>query len=176
MGRVQVRVWLLVSVGSCIGGDNASSHPQDTNYYGTSHFPCCITNFPQGWPKFAQSTILWRPDPAAIVVASLVPVVATVRQAGNATVAVDSAYPFGDTAKIAVTADGAVTVAVRIPGWATAATVDGKPAANGTLVSIRCAAGSTTIAVDLAPTVRVERGWGNTVERSPPADAVAASS
>ena len=132
-----------------------------------------MTNFPQGWPKFAQSTVLWRPAPAAIVVASLVPLTATVRQAGNATVRVDSGYPFGDTATITVAAPAAVTVAVRIPGWATAATVDGKPAANGTLVSTLCSAGSTTIAVDLAPRVRVERGWGNTVERSPPADAVA---
>jgi hypothetical protein len=31
------------------------------NYFGTSHFPCCITNFPQGWPKFAQSAVLWEP-------------------------------------------------------------------------------------------------------------------
>ena len=30
------------------GGPAAFSEIQTTNYYGVSHFPCCITNFPQG--------------------------------------------------------------------------------------------------------------------------------
>jgi hypothetical protein len=30
------------------GGPGAFSEIQKTNYYGVSHFPCCITNFPQG--------------------------------------------------------------------------------------------------------------------------------
>lgn len=30
------------------GGPAAFSEIQNTNYYGVSHFPCCITNFPQG--------------------------------------------------------------------------------------------------------------------------------
>lgn len=61
---------------------------------------------------------------------------------------------------------------LRIPRWATRATVGGKPAANGTLFSVACAAGSTAIAVDFAPIVVVERGWGDTLSK-PPADAVA---
>jgi hypothetical protein len=47
---------------------------------------------------------------------------------------------------------------VRIPGWATKATVNGKPAANGTLVSIPCAGGAsadatatTSIKIELNP-------------------------
>lgn len=35
-----------------------SGEDQVANYYGVSHFPCCITNFPQGWPKFAMHAIL----------------------------------------------------------------------------------------------------------------------
>ena len=30
------------------GGPAAFSEIQNTNFFGTSHFPCCITNFPQG--------------------------------------------------------------------------------------------------------------------------------
>ena len=51
---------------------------------------------------------------------------------------------------------------MRIPGWAVKATVDGKAAQNGTLVATDCAAGQvTTIEVDFAPAVVVERGWGS---------------
>ena len=35
-----------------------------------------------GWPKFTQSAVLWQPSTKAIVVASLLPVNATVAQAG----------------------------------------------------------------------------------------------
>ena len=152
-------------------GPSAFEEIQDVQYLGTSHFPCCITNFPQGWPKFAQSVVLSEraaggglttSAEAAVIVASLVPFKANVA-AARASVAVDSAYPFGDQATITVTADAAagVVVKVRIPRWATKATVDGKPAANGTLVAVRCAQGKTTIAVDLKPEVVVEEGWGS---------------
>jgi hypothetical protein len=70
-------------------GENPSYECQTTNYYGVSHFPCCITNFPQGWPKFAMGAFVIEPagsqDVAAVggatadavVVASLVPATAT---------------------------------------------------------------------------------------------------
>ena len=32
------------------GGPAPFSEIETTNYFGTSHFPCCITNFPQGDP------------------------------------------------------------------------------------------------------------------------------
>ena len=74
--------------------DTPSGEDQTANYYGISHFPCCITNFPQGWPKFAQSAVLADvlSRPPAVVLASLVPLVATVA-AARATVVVDSHYP-----------------------------------------------------------------------------------
>ena len=129
--------------------------------------------FPQGWPKFAQSVVLAEPaaNPPAIVIASLVSFNATVAAAA-ASVAVDSAYPFGDTATITVTANKPTTLKVRIPGWASHATVDGKPAPNGTLVAVPCLVGKTTVVVDLKPKVRVERGWGDKLA-TPAANSVA---
>eukprot|EP01052_Picozoa_sp_SAG31_P013353 SAG31_NODE_801_length_12013_cov_23.812070_14_plen_115_part_00 len=103
-----------------------------------------------GWPKFAMHAfVLAKPD--VVVVASLVPASATLPDwlAGSFARGMDSgvsnksnkietvsSYPFGDNATITVTAAKAITVLVRIPGWASAATVDGKKAANGTLVAV----------------------------------------
>eukprot|EP00966_Prymnesium_polylepis_P282758 6533429-Prymnesium_polylepis.2 len=164
----------------------APSEVCDRNFYGVSHFPCCITNFPQGaptqlcsmpvrgapcaargvvrsllphrarqksdgsterapslppfrvcfcslagWPKFAQSAVLAdvRSDPPAVVVASLVPVVATVA-AAQATVTIESQYPFEDEARITLTANISTPLRIRVPSWATRATIDGKLARN----------------------------------------------
>ena len=124
-----------------------------------------------GWPKFTQSAVLWQPSTKAIVVASLLPLNATVAQAGNVSVHIDTAYPFEDSATITVESRTTftTTVKVRIPRWSTRATINGKAATNGTLYSVRCAAGRTVIAVDLAPKVLVERGWGDTLNSTPTA-------
>ena len=150
------------SSSAAVVGDKPSGEDQGSNFFGVSHFPCCITNFPQGWPKFAMHTILAAPT-NAFVVASLVPSKATLPSTvgGGTTVAVDSKYPFGDTATITVTAKTATTALVRIPGWADAATVNGgKAGINGTFFKVACSAGSTTIKVALNPEIRVEYGWG----------------
>lgn len=158
----------------------------------------------EGWPKFAQSVFFVEPGGGyaprgmsggptdAVVVASLVPASATlptsVAGAVGGTIETSSSYPFEDSATITVSGTSmAVTVKVRIPGWATKATLNGKPAANGTLVAVECSAtagpnragkqsaprspralmhGSISrdkackIVVALNPEVVVERGWG----------------
>ena len=171
-------------------GENPSGECQTTNYYGVSHFPCCITNFPQGWPKFAMNAFVLEPHgsgssmaggsaaaaAAAVVVASLVPASAilppSVTGGGSkgGRIVTDSEYPFGDTATITVTGVvGPITVKVRIPGWADKATVNGKLAANGTMVAVVCPSPSRsssastsgcTISVALNPEIKVEKGWG----------------
>ena len=47
----------------------------------------------------------------------------------------------------------------RNPGWPEQASIDGKPAPNGTLVAVPCV-GSSTLLVELRPTVRTQAGWG----------------
>lgn len=151
-----------------------------------------------GWPKFAQSAVLWQASAQAIVIASLLPLNATVAQASNASVRIATAYrlpsiglwspaalrtairyegvpplhaslylslylslyisvylsvslsrhssyshlmkrrlhrrryPFGDVANITVQSTSKTTLKIRIPRWATSATVNSQPAANGT--------------------------------------------
>ena len=185
-------------------GEAPSYECQTTNYYGVSHFPCCITNFPQGWPKFAMSAFVIEPAGGsgdalgaasdAIVVASLVPASAALpTSVGGSTggkIETISAYPFGDTATVKITGTtGPVTVKVRIPGWAVKATVNGRLAANGTLVAVVCPAtvsvrtankdvtasskdgdGMCEISVALNPEVTIEKGWGfipNATDTSP---------
>ena len=112
-----------------------------------------------------------RSIPPAIVVASLLPLQATVT-AASATITIDSNYPFGDDATIHVTATKPSALKVRIPGWADKATVDGKPAPNGTLVTLPIPVGNTTVTIALNPEVRWEHGWGDTLSQ-PPAASVA---
>eukprot|EP00911_Craspedida_sp_UC1_P000447 UC1_evm4s337 len=145
-------------------GDTPSGEDQSANFYGVSHFPCCITNGPQGWPKFAQHTVQADVRKNAVVVASLIAASATMPLSvgGGARVSINSRYPFGDNATVTVTAAKPTTARIRIPVWATRATVNNKPAANGTFVDVACAGGgaNTTISVALNPEVRIERGWG----------------
>ena len=157
----------VTPVGAC--DSIAPSEVCDRNFYGVSHFPCCITNFPQGWPKFAQSTILADisdSDSPAVVVASLVPVVAKVAAAGGATVVVDSQYPFEDEATVTLIATARTLLRIRVPGWAVHAAINGKPARNGTLHTLRCSAGNTSVRVQLKPSVVVEEGWGSAHTRA----------
>merc|ERR1712232_823026 len=96
-------------------GDTPSGEDQGANFFGVSHFPCCITNFPQGWPKFAMSAIMgdMSAEPA-IVIASLVPAEAIMPASigGGAHVSTDSQYPFSDSATITVTAKVSVQLKV----------------------------------------------------------------
>jgi hypothetical protein len=155
-----------VEIAAGLGGGPAPfSEIETTNYFGVSHFPCCITNFPQGWPKFVQSTVFYEPSAGvgtgAVVLASIVPLRATVAQAGNATISIASQYPFGDTANISCyTTTNTTVVKVRIPTWANRALLDGKPVPNGSFAAFQCTTTVTTAHLDLRPEVLFEMGWG----------------
>ena len=80
----------------------------------------------------------------------------------NGELSIVTDYPFGDVVTVTATFTKAAPLRIRIPGWATKATVDGKPAANGTLHLVQIPAGTaTTVTVDFKPEVRVEDGWGS---------------
>lgn len=85
---------------------------------------------------------------------------------------------------ISVSSAARFSLSIRIPAWAGDATVDGLPAAAGSLheVVVGGSGGATSVSVRLHPEVVVERGWGSRAElaaggraATPPADGVAFS-
>ena len=130
----------------------------DSTGFGVApNFGCCTANMQQGWPKMAANVLL--ADPAG---GFLLALIAPVKyQADGVTVEVITDYPFGDdvVVKASGPASQSIPISVRVPGWATNATLNGKPAANGTIVKTACK-GDCTITLSLNPEVRFEYGWG----------------
>ena len=139
-------------------GDMAETYGLEPN------FGCCTANFNQGWPKFANMAILQAPGNGAAV--TLYSPASAVLPDGSV-VDVGGAYPFDDEATVTVTAKGDVPLHLRIPVWASKATVSvngaaGQPARNGTMFTVKCAAGQTTTAkVSFNPEIRME-SWTRT--------------
>ena len=140
------------------------------------NFGCCTANFNQGWPKFTNNIVLMSTADDGIVIATIAPVLATLPS--GATVEIVTDYPFADTISVHISGLKKPTpVHIRIPGWATKATVppsafvsasliqlmatpywqvNGAPAANGTLHKFSAPVQSTTIKIIFAPEIRVE--------------------
>ena len=124
-------------------------------------------NHNQEWPKLVHFGVQadLRPGTAAIYVVLLLPTNATMP--GGTRVAVDTSYPFGDVVTVRVAAKEAVRLFVRVPEWATAATVelDGAapaPATSNAYHEVQCAGSATTVlTLDLNPKIVVECHWGD---------------
>lgn len=132
------------------------------------NFGCCTANFVQGWAKFASNVLMESTKDGGVVLALLAPISLEGSNAhSNYSLAVQTEYPFGDNVTLQLQLQGAaLPVYIRIPDWATAATLTSSaaatpaPAANGTLHRVLCAPGSTTLTLQLNPTIRVETSWG----------------
>lgn len=111
----------------------------EANLFGMEpHFGCCTSNFGQGWPKFALSTFFREDD--LILSAALAP--AEVKtQIGGVPVRVElvTDYPFGDRLTYLVECENPVefTLALRIPGFAGKAYVDGNEVKKGTVFELK---------------------------------------
>lgn len=118
---------------------------------------CCTANFNQGWPKFASMIIQVTPDDGGAVVALWAPASAVLPSGG--TIDVDGEYPFDDVMTVTVNASkDAIPLQLRIPSWATAATVNGTKAANGTMYRVVCDPLQTTVVtIRFNPEIRLER-------------------
>ena len=142
-----------------------------TTYSLAGNYMCCTANFNQGWSRFIAHALHAAPG-GGLAVTHLAPMSATL--AGGVFVNVSGDYPFNDDVTIALSNLPAGPLAfplfVRVPGWATAATLSvngGAPvavgAANGTMLRVDWAGASgPSAAVTLAtnPAVRVEP-WFN---------------
>jgi DUF1680 family protein len=108
----------------------------DVVYGVLNGYPCCTSNFHQGWPKFAQH--LWYAS-AADGLAALVYAPCTVKAAvaGGTEVTIKEVthYPFEDTVQFAVEPAEPVvfSLQLRIPGWCDQGTIsiNGQSAASG---------------------------------------------
>jgi len=101
------------------------------------HFGCCTANHNQGWPKLALSTFMHKGN----AILSAIPLPATLN-CDAATVEQQTNYPFENSMHYSVTAKRDITFTVRIPSFAKALTVDGKPAPTED-VTLTLAAGET---------------------------------
>ena len=121
-------------IAACVFGTNG----QEANLFGLEpNYGCCTANMPQGWPKFALSSIMKNEN--ALFVASPVPMsVNTTMHGTPVKLEISGGYPFRDTVKIAVTVDAPVDFAldIRVPGFAKTAILGGEALTPGTVVSV----------------------------------------
>ena len=146
--------------------------PQATGFGVAPNFGCCTANMQQGWPKLVNN-IFYTTANGSIAIGVLLPAKATIN---GTTVAITTAYPFGDSVTVNVTGSAPRTLLLRVPAWATKATVSvnggaAAPAANGSMHAVRCggtpATTTTTVVLSLNPEVRLERGWGRLAQTTP---------
>ena len=123
-------------------------------------------------PKLVRAAVQASDDTIWVVL--LLPTTASLPNVGGgATVAVETQYPFGDDVDVRVKATKRVKLSLRVPAWATRATVSIGQAAPRAVAAdayftLQCEAGETAVTLALNPEIRVERGWG-----PPGTDAVA---
>jgi len=136
-------------------GDMAETYGLEPNY------GCCTANFHQGWPKYA-SMLVYKMGENGVAVGLYAP--ASAKLPDGTTVDIDTTYPFGDTAEVTFSnVPKQMTVHLRIPGWATKATVNGKLAQNGTMWEGVANAGTTKFSVEFNPAVRLQEWDGGAV-------------
>ena len=128
---------------------------------------CCTANFNQGWSRFIAHMLHTTGD-GGLAVTHLAPMSASLP--GGVTVAVSGDYPFNDDVTISLSGLPAGPLAyplyVRVPAWATAATlsINGGAAAsvgsaNGTMLRVAwsgAAGPAVTVTLHTNPAVRVE--------------------
>jgi hypothetical protein len=113
---------------------------------------------PQGWPKFALSSIMKNEN--ALFIVSPVPMTVNTTVHGTPVkLEVSGGYPFRDTVKITVTADAPINFAldIRIPGFAKTAVLDGEALTPGTAASVsRTWQGTTEMTLTFGYDIKLE--------------------
>lgn len=93
----------------------------EANIFGFApNFACCTANMHQGWPKFANSTVMKLNNDKGLVIAAYAPVKATTTIAGHqVSLDIDTNYPFDGQVKIQVISDvaQAFNLQLRLPKW-----------------------------------------------------------
>lgn len=98
----------------------------DANIYGLEpHYGCCTANMHQGWPKFAAHLWMTSQDGGIAAVAYAPSYVDVTLQGIPVQIKLETNYPFDSTLTFTVLTPAPLTfpLYLRIPGWATGATV-----------------------------------------------------
>ena len=147
----------------------ASDGPDSLVYGLAPNYGCCTANFGQGWPKFASRVFMSTQDDGVAVV-FYAPASTTLPEyiGGGATVQTITNYPYDDTVTIVTLSSAAFPLYVRIPGWATNATIylneqQLKQPLNGTMYKVNIVDQHSTVTINFNPTIRIEQGYNNSV-------------
>ena len=95
------------------------------------HFGCCTSNFNQAWPKLTLSAFMYSGD----TVVSAIPIPSSLTTDGLS-IKLETNYPFENSFTYKVESKKDITLKIRIPSFAKALTVCGKPHADATELSI----------------------------------------
>lgn len=105
-----------------------STNGPDSNLFGLEpHFGCCTANFHQGWPKFTSALWMSTPDGGLLAAAYAPNRLHTTVGPRHTPVSIDedTEYPFRGTVRLTLhpARPTQMPLVVRIPGWATEATL-----------------------------------------------------
>lgn len=131
-------------------------------------YPCCTVNHPQGLPKFLQSTFVSVGE-SGILHALLSPAMVTTQiQGSKVTVDCQTNYPFGNILNYQVQADGPFDFYVRVPTWATSATISSGSTSESTqnsdgLLKMSLPKGSSTLVYNIGTEIRTAPRANDTV-------------
>jgi len=97
------------------------------NPYGLP-FECCVSNGNQGWPKFTSHSYAAYGDGELAVLLYAPSQLATTLKFANGksnkvSISLDTSYPFAEELRFTINAEKAFVLWLRIPGWASRATV-----------------------------------------------------
>jgi hypothetical protein len=152
-------------------GDLATVYSLGDNYF------CCTTNWGQSWPRHIQHMLHMSKD-GGLAVSKLGPVSAVIPALGGLAVNVSGEYPFEDDVTITLSGlpAGAITLPlyIRVPAWATAATISINGgaaipvgASNGTMLSVPGLSAyegpSLTILFATNPSIYVESWYNSSI-------------
>ncbi len=139
-------------------GAGWSTNGAESNLFGLEpNYGCCTSNYHQGWPKFTAHLWMRAPDDGLVAMVLAPSQVETRVRDVPVSIAVETDYPFRETATLTVRSERAVRfpISLRIPGWAEGATVQvggagPQRAMKGSYFKLdRVWQGTTTIAVRL---------------------------
>ncbi|MGQ9684265.1 MAG: beta-L-arabinofuranosidase domain-containing protein [Anaerolineae bacterium] len=143
----------------------------DANIYGLEpQYGCCTANLSQGWPKFAAHLWMATPDGGLAAVAYAPSAVNATLAGVPVTVTLETEYPFDETLRLVVEAEGSARwpLRLRIPAWAEGAevAVSGeirKAAAGGWHTLEREWGGRSEVTLRLPMRFHVERRFNDAV-------------